>query len=267
MNKGCGSVSFQYLLLFIVVANLLIACKGRNRDSDQKRIDATEHSFKNVFGENCYATGRYLNSSGDSIETNLWFITNITNSMVIYGDYGNGLSTGVWRFGLKDGSLLSSEWSIYTNGLTKCSFSLPFQYDETTVDSNFFRLRTTNDSLGKVSIVVGITDTIIKDDELAKYGVNSEDGLRRQGYTFRGNLTVIVKGTNKYYFTEYFMKDSSNKDVKFYHLYGYTHSRSHFVDFALFHDGPKDDLVKVIYNLIVTSMYIRNERLFNPYLN
>ncbi|HEX9502727.1 MAG TPA: hypothetical protein VF974_00175 [Patescibacteria group bacterium] len=267
MNNRCYSFKIEYLFLFIAVTNFLTSCNGQTKGIDQKRKDENGHLYKNVFGEEYYATGRFLNSSGDSIETKLWFISNLTNPLVVYGNYADGLPTGDWKFGFKDGTLLSSQWAQYKNGVTKCSFSLPFQYNETVIDSNYFRLRTMNDSLGKISIIVGVSDTIIKNEELAQYGVNSENGIRRQGFSFKGDTREIVKGRNRYFFTEYFMKDSTNKDVKLFHLYGYTPLHDHFVDFVLFHDGPKDDLVKIMYNLIVTSLYIGNERFFNPHLN
>jgi hypothetical protein len=39
------------------------------------------------------------------------------------------------------------------------------------------------------------------------------------------------------------------------------------IDASSIRAGPKDDLVKIIYNLMVTSLYIDNERFFNPYIN
>lgn len=257
----------ECVFIFLAAMNILAGCNGQNQDNDQKVKNENGHLYKNVFGEAYYATGHFLNNNADSIETNLWFISNLTTPMVLYGNYSDGLPIGDWKFGIKEGSLLSSQWSQYRNGTTKCSFSLPFQFNETLVDSNYFRLRTMNDSLVKISIIVGVSDTSMKNENLAEFGPNSENGLRAKGYSFRGNRREIIKGRARYFFTEYFMKDSANKDVKLFHLYGYAPSKSHFVEFMLFHEGPKDDLVKAIYNLIVTSVYIGNERFFNPYIN
>jgi len=132
---------------------------------------------------------------------------------------------------------------------------------------HYFRLRTMNDSLGKISIIVGVRDSTSPGESLIEFGQDVDNELRKKGYPLKSNRHQIIKSEIGYFFTEYFMKDSANKDVKLYNLYGYTPSKRHFVEFTLFHDGPKDDKVKVIFNLIATSAYIDNERFFNPYLN
>jgi hypothetical protein len=256
---------FDRLFTFLMVMNLLVGCKGQDQNKEQKGGSMDGHLYKNLFGDTYYATGYFLSNDRDSIETGHWFVTDLTNPMVLYGNYVNGLPDADWMLGFKDGTFLSSQWSKYQNTVTKCSFALPFQVEETIVDSNYFRLRTMNDSLGKISIIVGVSDTVVKN--LAEFGLNSEIGLRDRGYSFRADRKEITKGGAKYIFTEYFMKDSTHKDVKLFHLYGYTPSKSRFIDFVLFHDGPKDDLVKLLYNLMVTSVYINNERFFNPHLN
>lgn len=258
---------FLFIVRAIATLCFFCGCKGGNNSEEKNRKNSTGHVYKNIFGEEYYATGHYQNNNKDSIETNLWFISNVTSSMVIYGEYLNGLQAGDWKFGFKNGYLLSTQWSQYYNATTKCSFSLPFQYSETIVNSNIFRLRTVNDSLGKISIIVCVSDIAMDDRNLEKFGVSSESELRKKGYSFKGNQMVIRKTGSKYFFTEYFMKDSANKAQKLYHLYGYTPSKQSFVEFTLFHDGPKDEIVRIIYDLMSASVYINGERVFNPHLN
>ncbi|MBN9385041.1 MAG: hypothetical protein J0H74_30075 [Chitinophagaceae bacterium] len=124
-----------------------------------------------------------------------------------------------------------------------------------------------NDSLGKISIIVGVRDSASPGESLIVFGRYADNELRKKGYSLKSNRQEISKAGTNYLFTEYFMKDSANKDVKLYNLFGHTPSSHHFVEFGLFHDGPRDDLAKIIFNLIVTSVYIENERFFNPYLN
>lgn len=256
-----------FIVNSIIVLSLFSGCNGQDKNEQNTGIAENGHFYKNIFGEKLYATGHYENNNGDSMEINLWVITNLTTPMIISGQYLDGLPKGEWKFGFKDATVLSTQWLQYKNAMTKCSFSLPFQFNETLVDSNHFRLRIMNDSLGKISIIVGISDTMSENQNLLNFKLNSEPGLREQGYSFKNTTTEIVKAGAKYFFTEYFMKDSVKKDVKLYHLFGNTPSKRHFVEFLLFHDGPKEEIVKIIYNLMSTSLYIDNERFFNPHLN
>ena len=63
------------------------------------------------------------------------------------------------------------------------------------------------------------------------------------------------------------MKDSANRDAKLYDLYVYSSSKRHFVEFGVFHRGPKEDLVKIVFNLMATNLYVGAERFSNPSLN
>jgi hypothetical protein len=255
------------LVALFAVMNVLIGCNQQHKKATQEAKSSDIHYFKDFFGEKYLAMGSFSSISNDSIENKLWYYTNLDRPLVVYGTFFNGMPAEDWKFVLNDGTLMSSKWTTYSNGLTSCAFSVPFSFEETIVDSNYFKLATMNDSLGKVSIIVGVRDIFMKEEDLAKFGPHSEIGLTQQGYTFRSNRREIKKGVARYFFTEYFMKDSVNKDVKLYNVYGYCPSKRHFIEFALFHNGPKEDLVKIIFNLIVSSLYVENERFFNPYIN
>ena len=260
-------IALLFVVNCVIILSLFSGCNGQNKNEQNASVVESSHFYKNIFGEKYLATGHYENNNGDSIETNLWFITNLTTPVVISGQYLDGLPKGEWKFGFKDATVLSTQWLQYRNAMTKCSFSLPFQFNETLIDSNHFRLRIMNDSLGKISIIVGVSDTVSENQNLFNFKLNSETGLREKGYSLKDTTTEIAKAGARYFFTEYFMTDSVKKDVKLYHLYGNTPSRHHFVEFLLFHDGPKEEVVKIIYNLMSTSLYIDNERFFNPHLN
>ena len=246
---------------------LIVGCHEQNAKPVQIEWTADAHHYQSIFGEEYYATGIFLSNQQDSIESRLWYYTSLARPKVIYGYFTDGLLTGDWSFVLGDGRMTTSKWSSYHNCLTACAFSLPFVVEENTVDSIYFKLRTQNDSLGKISIIVGVRKPFMKDENLAKFGPDAEIGLTQQGYTFTSTRKEIKKGGVRYFFTEYFMKDSSNRDVKLYNLYGNSPSGKHFVEFTLFHSGPKEDLVKIIFNLMVTNLYVGSERFYNPYEN
>ena len=115
--------------------------------------------------------------------------------------------------------------------------------------------------------MIQIGKTILKDENLAKFGLRADTELHEQGYRFTNNKREIIKDKNRYLFYEYFLKDSSNKEAKAYYFYGNTPAQKHFILFTFFHHGPREDLVQVICSLIAASMYIDGERFYNPYEN
>lgn len=257
------------LFFFMVGCNSLSPIDSSNNNEPQgvKVSGSGEIYYTSLFGEKYLTQGGFLHDPKDHIETNLWIYTNLDKPLVLSGHYLNGMQTGIWNFILKNGTQISSQWDVYNNKVTPCSFSIPFKYEELHVDSFSLKLRTMNDSLGKIGIMVQIRDTTLKEENLAGFGMRADTGLREQGYTFTSNKREIKKDSNSYFFNEYFLKDSVNKKAKVYYFYGNTLSQKHFVLFTLFHQGPKEDFVKIICNLIATSLYIDNERFFDPYKN
>jgi len=257
----------KVFISFVAIFLFTISCGNRVNNNSRDGVAETVHNYRGIFGESYLATGIFQSQeAGDSIEDKHWLFTNLTRPFVMYGDYSSGFPAGNWNFGFKDSSLISSTWSIYKNELTNCSFSLPFPAKETVVDSFFFKLTADNDSLGKISIIVGITNVKLVGEALANFGPTSERGLLEQGYTFTKIPREIQNKQAKYYFTEYFLKDSTNRAMKLYHIYGYGPS-NRLVEFSLAHDGPKEDWVKSIYNVMVASLYVNGCRFYNPYLN
>jgi hypothetical protein len=63
------------------------------------------------------------------------------------------------------------------------------------------------------------------------------------------------------------MRRDTAVNLKLYHTYGHLPSKKHFIEFTLYHDGPREDLVKIIYGIVIGSIYVDNERYFNPYTN
>lgn len=255
------------LIVFISGCNNVSRTENSNKNEPQGlRVPGYgEIYYKSLFGEEYMTQGGFLNYSKNHIETNLWIYTSLDRPLVLSGHYLNGMQTGVWNFILKDGTLMSSQWDVYNNRLTPCTFSLPFKYEVLYVDSFSLKLRTMNDSLGKIGIMVQIRDTILKEDNLEEFGMRADTELHDQGYSFKKNKREIIKDSNRYFFNEYFLKDSAKKESKVYYLYGNTLSQNHFVLFTFFHQGPREDLVQIICNLIATSLYVDNKRFYNPY--
>jgi hypothetical protein len=253
-------------LILLFVPYLFLSCNEYGAGNGKIKIKSVEHVYQSIYGEEYMALGEFKSENKDSIEEKHWHYTNESYPLVVFGDYTNGLQSGEWKFALSTGQVLSSTWNLYNNETLRCKFSLPFSCADTLGNKYLLKLATTNDSLGKISILVGASDTSIKDQDLRKYGIESESALREQGFTFTRNSKEIYRDKARYVFTEYFMKDSKGEDVKLYNVYGYTPSHKNFVQFGLFHNGPHDDLVKIIYNLMVESLYIDNERFLNPYL-
>lgn len=251
---------------WIVILLFMIGCV--NNDNTKLKKNPSENIYyESLFGETYLTQGVFFKDQKDSTETKSWLYTNLDRPLVLYGNYENGLPLGVWNFGLKDGTLMASQWDIYKNNITPCTFSIPFKCEQTQVDSSSFKLTTMNDSLGKITIVVHISNHIEKEENLEEYVLQSEAALKEAGYTFKSKKREIKKNENRYFFTEYSLKDSADRRKKVFYLYGNTPSQKHFVEFTLYHEGQKEDLVKIIYNLMATSLYIDNERFFNPYKN
>lgn len=221
--------------------------------------------FVSLFGEKYLTQGGFLKGSGDYIETNLWSYTSLSRLLVVEGHYLNGLQTGNWNFILNNGTVASSKWEVYNNGVTPCSFSIPLKYEELNVDSFSLKLRSITDTLGKIGIQVQIRDTFLNEEGSAKIGLRSDTELHEQGYTFTNKKREIEKDKNKYHFYEYFLKDSTNKESRVYYFFGNTPNKKHFVLFTLFHQGPREDLVQIICSLIAESLYINSERFYYPY--
>jgi hypothetical protein len=266
MNKYTFS-RIAILFSWIAIVLLLSGCNPGKETKFQKERTAGDIYYESLFGETYSVQGFFLNDQKLNTETKLWLYTNLNRPLVLYGNYSNGMPTGIWNFALSGGTLMSSHWDIYKNRMTSCSFSVPFKCIEARVDSFSFKLTTMNDSLGKVTIIVQISNNIEKEENLTKFGMQADNALHEKGYTFTSNKREIKKDEQRYFFTEHFLKDSLDNDGKVYYLYGNTQSQKHFVQFTLFHEGPKEDLVKIIYNLMATSLYVDNERFFNPYKN
>lgn len=261
LNKK--TISFKKWGFICLICATSCVEKAQKEDSSASGT----HLYATPSGEKFYSTGDFTGNRKDSVEEGLWHYTRLNNPMVLFGQYSNGSIVGEWKFVLDDGVVYSSNWSPYINNKLKLSFSLPFTFQETILDSSYFRLSTLNDSLGKVSIIVGARGEVINSDELNEFGAQAEVDLIEKGYTFTSKKKRIKISGSDYFFAEYFMKDTMGKDVKLYNIYGYSPSKRHFIEFTLFHDGPKGDLVKIIFNFLVTSLYINDERFYNPYLN
>ena len=252
--------------LSFALAIYCIGCGLRNNKVEVETNDARE-VYENIFGERyLVANGSFLDQKKDRVETGLWQYTSLERTFVFFGNYTNGLPTGEWTFLLSDGVGLTSQWDVYSNKLGIFSFSVPFALLDSTVDATMFKLTTLNDSLGKVTIIVNVDDKLLTKEERGKFDSESEIGIREQGYTFEGRKRQIKKRDNEYFFDEYLLKDSLNKPAKLYRLYGNDPQKKYFVEFTLFHAGPKVDLVKAIYSLMATSLYIGKGRFLNPYV-
>ena len=231
-------------LIFLLGPYLLLSCNEYRGGNGKMKIKSVEHVCKNIYGEEYLALGAFASDDKDSVEEKNWHYTNESHPLVLFGEYTDGIQSGEWKFVLNTGQIFSSTWRIYSNKALRCTFSVPFSCSDTIANKYLLKLATTTDSLGKISILVGVSDTAIKDQDLGRYGIESESGLREQGFSFNRNSKDIYRDKARYIFTEYFMKDSKGKDVKLYNVYGYTPSRKNFVQFGLFHNGPHEDLVK-----------------------
>lgn len=238
---------------------------GNNEPKGIKMPGTGDIYYRSLFGERYLTQGGFLNKSKDYIETNLWMYTNLDRPLVLFGHYSKGMQKGEWNFILKDETQLSSQWNVYSNKLTPCTFSLPFDYEVLYVDSFTVKLRMMNKYLGKIGIMVQIRDTTLNEEGLTRFGMRLDSELKEQGYTFTNNKRELEKDKNKYFFNEYFLKDSANKEAKAYYFYGNTLSQKHFVLFTFYHQGPKEDVAQIICNLIATSLYVDSERFYNPY--
>jgi hypothetical protein len=264
MMLGGSRLKFLKMCKYYLVVLFCLSCNNHdNVSSSNTAING--HLYTDIVGQKYHATGFFSSKQKDSVESGTWLYINQDTPLALYGNYVSGALNGSWNIALNNGTIMSSSWNKYTNKLTHFEFSTPFSYDEIPVNSFYFKLRNLNDSLGRISIIIGVSDTIIKDDELKQFGVNSEAGLRRQGYEFSSKSSEIDKNDCRYFFSEYSMKKDTAVNLRLYHTYGYLPSKKHFIEFTLYHDGPHEDLVKIIYGIMVGSIYVDNERYFNPY--
>lgn len=261
----------SYLILgTMLIFFFTMGCEVQSKKEISKKKllvgSSYNHTYRSIFRDPYFATGNFLLNTTDSVEADLWQYIKLDTSASYFGKFSEGMPINEWKFFFKDGRSFSSNWKIYNNKARSCKFSIPFDYREEMVDSSTFHLATTNDSLGKVSIILGINPPILEEEKVIQFATNAEGGLSQQGFTFTKTRLKIKNEKGTYFFTEFFMKSPVNKNVKFYHFCGNLPSRSKLVEFSLYHDGPKEDLVKLILELVLNHFYVNNERFYNPYL-
>jgi hypothetical protein len=261
----------RLVLSFSVVCFFLTNCgsKGKKITRTSKvynAISSDNSAYKDPFGSTWLGLGCFLKNKADSVETGMWEFIKEGNPQVITGDFDNGLPVNEWISLLAEGWLTKSSWSIYDNKAISVRFSLPFAYEETKVTSSIFKVKTVNDSLGRISIIYGVYKKLVEDDKRAQYDSDFESWLANLGFRFTREKREIRNAGSTYYFNEFTMKDSANNNVKCYQISGNLPSKKAFVEVSFFHMGPREELVKVIFNMIVNHMYIGDERFYNPYL-
>lgn len=257
-------------IIFIISCFFLLECEVRinkkANSGNHQGFSSGDSKYRNVFGDTLLALGGFIKNARDSVETGLWEYIKQDTPLVLFGNFSEGLPVKEWQFVLDDGRRFASNWNIYNNNFAACRFSIPFDYEETKVDSTCFQLKTMNDSLGKISIVINVGKAISGNDKLVQFGIGTETGLVQQGFTYTKKVYEIRNSKATYFFTEFFMKRTGNKAIKYYNIYGNLPSKSRFVEFSLYHEGPKEELVKLIFDLMANHLYINNERFYNPYL-
>ncbi len=142
---------------------LLLSCNGYRTANKKKGDRNADRVCESIYGEEYLTLGNIRPNKKDSLEEGLWQLTNKSNPLVLFGNYTNGILCGEWKFVLENNQMFSSTWSAYSNDAIRCKFSLPFPCNDTLVNKHLLKLSTINDSLGRVSIIVGISDTSIKD--------------------------------------------------------------------------------------------------------
>lgn len=259
---SCKIVYGKYCLILF----LLIGCKDRlNRDASNFKNPKDVHNYTTVLSEKFISNGIFSKGGVDSIESGTWFYSKLSDTLAIYGEYIEGLPIKDWTFAFKGGYMLKSKWDAYYNDDKQTRLSLPFKFKEVVLDSNYFRLSTLNDSLGKVSIIIGVKNSTEYDFKIDSFGIESESELIQRGFSFTPIRKEIRFGSNTYFSSEYNLIDSTGIRSKLYNVYGLLPSTEKFVDFSIFHDGAKDEVVRIIFNLIVSHLYIEGTRFVNPY--
>ena len=259
------------MLFFSVVCFFLSDCTSREtkitrRVKAHEDISSEGSNYKDFFGRSWFGIGGFFTRTPDSVENGMWEFIKEGKPQVITGDFDNGLPINDWIFALAEGWLTKSNWNIYVNKATSVRFSLPFAYEETKVTSSVFKVKTVNDSLGRVSIIYGVHKKMVEDSTRTQYDSDTESWLTNLGFRFTREKREIRNIGSTYYFNEFTMKDSANNNVKCYQISGNLPSQKAFVEVSFFHMGPREELVKVIFNMIVNHMYIGDERFYNPYL-
>jgi hypothetical protein len=261
-----------WILILFHACLFLTNCNNSGETKITRKVKAHEEFFtkgsnyKDLFGKSWFGVGGYLTRTADSVENGMWQFIKEGKPQVLVGAYDKGLPVNDWIFSLAEGWQTKSNWNIYDNKVTSVRFSLPFSCEETKVDSSIFKLKTVNDSLGRISIIYGVYKKLVEDDKRAQYDSDFESWLANLGFRFTREKREIRNIGSTYYFNEFTMKDSANNNVKCYQISGNLPSKKAFVEVSFFHMGPREELVKVIFNMIVNHMYIGDERFYNPYL-
>lgn len=258
----------RFSCLLVLVLALIASCNSTVREESESssRISADDRIFTSFFGERFLYEGNFSQLAADSLEAGLWHFTRLDSPIVLYGDFNNGLPVGKWAFVLPNNYVLSSTWQVFQHVGTKVSFSLPFSYALSEIDSTHFNLKSFNDSLGKLSIVVGLSSAHSSDSIFRKYEQQSDNELLNQGLVQRGKTMRIKNVQGEYNFREYFDRDTTRTSRHLYNFYGNVPNSKVFFDFVFFHEGPNADVVKIIFQMVVNSLYVGGERFFNPYL-
>jgi hypothetical protein len=212
----------------------------------------------------------YLGEFGsDSLEYGTWSLIDLDNPITMHGNFSKGLQIGEWEFltGEEGVKRWTVSWNQYQNSVTNTSFSIPFEYEESQIDSNFYRLWTNNQLLGELSIIVGVKNQVLTEQEIAEIRNNVDYGLQQQGYAIQSLKDSITEDNRKYYSSTYKLTSANLQSSTLYNVLGYTTSGSSLVEISFFHSGAKPELARLIFASIANNFYVGKARLFSPFLD
>jgi hypothetical protein len=247
---------------------ILVGCRDLSDHSAQTKNSGgatTIHSYKTVSGRKYSATGLFVSGNRDSVEIGNWLYSNLDTPLAFFGKFETGVLSNEWKFFFTNGTGFVTQWTVVRIDRLKCLLSLPFSVVQTNIDSSYTKLTAYNDSLGKVSIIIGVKEIDVHQIDLLNFGPDHENGILAQGYTILKRQRNVDYRAGGYYYTEYNLQDTAARFDKLFNTYAFIPSKKFFVEITLFHDGNNDYLVQLIYDLIVSGLYIDNERFYNPY--
>src|ERR1700722_918996 len=90
----------QFSASLFVGVSFLIGCNGQDETNAVGRKTEDTHGYRDIFGDKYTCIGIFSEASSDSIETKLWFYSDLDRPLVFYGNYSHGMPAEGWKFGL-----------------------------------------------------------------------------------------------------------------------------------------------------------------------
>lgn len=247
-------MSIIRILVSIIYLTLLLGCSSKSK----------EIKYTSIFGDLYFCSGSF---DKDLKEVGNWRFLKNHNKLISFGEFDHGIKQNDWHYVFGKDSAFETFWVEYKNVPLDIKTNLPFPVIDTIIDQRVLRMRTNNDSLGFVSFLVQVNNPSIQNTPFDSLYTLSNWEIKGKAFEFKYSTFKLENADGKYLITEYHAIDRENAPAKIYTLIGYSKKFDYFVEISMLHQGANVQLVKEIFESVISNFYWNSKRFYNPYLN